>query len=505
MKPIHTISAVLIAIIVQPMLNAQSKELNPIDTNTVGYIEFKLDRLDLDQDLKQVEELFSFTSFPSIEGNVLELLKTCKSSGLPTVRMYVSLEDIASREGGPFWLIPVDDEEASKVKNKLELITEQTVLLTKGAIVVANYPVLNRLMGSGRSFRTSDDELITFQGKGMINLVIVPSKDHRKVIREMFPKLDDPFKAMTGPLVADGMKSVVVELNSTQPWNLKLVVTGENEDANRQIGEFVSAAIGAIQNDWLKLPFEVDEKFKQGLNAFKPNQEGSQFSITIDDTNAKFFMDVVKPTVNKARVTREQTEALMHARDIVLAMHNYADANKRLPPTAIKDEDGKPLLSWRVAILPYMNQRNLYKQFRLDEPWDSPHNRKAATLVPVQYLSRVPGDPEGSRTQWVMPSGENVVGRPDGIQFRDFTDGTSNTIMLVRSTPEAAVLWTKPDDLNIDLSSPAKGIFSEEQTSTIIVLADSYARWISNKTDKRSLRALFTVDGGEIVRKEQIK
>src|SRR4051794_32667612 len=74
-------------------------------------------------------------------------------------------------------------------------------------------------------------------------------------------------------------------------------------------------------------------------------------------------------------------------------MHNYSSAHGSLPPPAVYGKDGRPLLSWRVAILPFIEQDDLYKQFRLDEPWDSPHNRRLLPKMPKLYA---PFD--GSRT-----------------------------------------------------------------------------------------------------------
>ncbi len=69
-------------------------------------------------------------------------------------------------------------------------------------------------------------------------------------------------------------------------------------------------------------------------------------------------------------------------KQIALACHMYIDSHKRFP-TDIVDADGKPLLSWRVAILPYLEQQGLYNQLHLDEPWDSDHNRQVLSSMPM--------------------------------------------------------------------------------------------------------------------------
>jgi RNA polymerase sigma factor (sigma-70 family) len=84
----------------------------------------------------------------------------------------------------------------------------------------------------------------------------------------------------------------------------------------------------------------------------------------------------------------QRARSMNNLKQILLAMHNYHDANGNMPHD-ITDKDGKPMLSWRVAILPYIEQDNLFKQFKLDEPWDSDHNKKLLALMPSTY--RTPG------------------------------------------------------------------------------------------------------------------
>ncbi len=79
---------------------------------------------------------------------------------------------------------------------------------------------------------------------------------------------------------------------------------------------------------------------------------------------------------------------------LALAFHNYHDAMNYFPAPAISDAKGRPLLSWRVAILPYIEQDHLYRQFKLDEPWDSPHNKKLLALMPKIFAP-----PPGVRTR----------------------------------------------------------------------------------------------------------
>ncbi|MBV9126015.1 MAG: DUF1559 domain-containing protein, partial [Planctomycetes bacterium] len=78
----------------------------------------------------------------------------------------------------------------------------------------------------------------------------------------------------------------------------------------------------------------------------------------------------------RVRRSNERIQSINNLKQIALAFHSMNDTYNFMPPAAICGKDGRPLLSWRVAILPYIEQQNLYNQFRLDEPWDSPTNKK---------------------------------------------------------------------------------------------------------------------------------
>jgi hypothetical protein len=194
-------------------------------------------------------------------------------------------------------------------------------------------------------------------------------------------------------------------------------------------------------------------------------------------------------------------------KQIGLALHNFHDTYRGFPAAYSIDEDKKPQLSWRVFLLPFVEEAALYNEFRLDEPWDSEHNRALIARMPAVY--RGPGSeleegktnyvaPRGERTILVAPN-EDQVGRavPLGTRMRDVLDGTSNTIAVVEANDESAVIWTKPDDWEYDEQDPIDGLLGLREGGFMALLTDGSVRFISALVDPRMLNALFTRDGGE--------
>ena len=135
-------------------------------------------------------------------------------------------------------------------------------------------------------------------------------------------------------------------------------------------------------------------------------------------------MPAVRASLDAAR----RVQCVNNLKQIALAMHNYHSANNAFPRAASVDENGKPLLSWRVAILPYLGHQELYNKFNLDEPWDSPHNKALLKEMPPVYLCPNRVKPEPFTTTYQVFVGKNAIFEKDqDIGVVDVTDGTSNT------------------------------------------------------------------------------
>jgi hypothetical protein len=234
----------------------------------------------------------------------------------------------------------------------------------------------------------------------------------------------------------------------------------------------------------------------------------------------------------RSRTAEDKREAVAKLRQIGLALHNSHDTYGSCP-AGIVGPKGQLGLSWRVAILPFLEEEALYKQFKLDEPWDSEHNKKLLDKMPKVFeapgtvLARgktflrsfsgpqgfIPGPPiapvgpKGTSvpkvpgfTPWAnQPPGSTARGRV----LHGVTDGTSNTLMVVEAAEP--VEWTKPEDLafsDMGGSGPTGplsklgGLFDGGFHG---LMCDGEVRFYSATLSEKKLRALISVAGGEVI------
>jgi hypothetical protein len=214
-------------------------------------------------------------------------------------------------------------------------------------------------------------------------------------------------------------------------------------------------------------------------------------------------MGFMMPAVGSARAAARSAQDMNNLKQIALAMHNYHATFNAFPAAYIADKEGKPLLSWRVAILPFIEETNLYDQFKLDEPWDSEHNKKLLPLMPQVYASIDAPLPPGETRMVTIRGKETVFPGKDKTSLAKIRDGTSNTIMVVQAGPQAAVEWTKPDDLDFTLAKLRQGL-NNGRGFFLAAFCDGSVRRIGTGIGDKALKAVITKDGGEAINTEDL-
>jgi hypothetical protein len=188
-------------------------------------------------------------------------------------------------------------------------------------------------------------------------------------------------------------------------------------------------------------------------------------------------------------------------RQIVLAMHNYESEHGRFPPAYIADEDGNPIHSWRILILPYLDQQNLFERYSMDEPWNGPNNRLLADEIDAIYRcpSHYSGDSKKNCTNYCLVTGKGTLFEADQAPaFDDIKDGSSNTIILVEVN-HSEIQWMEPRDLSLEQAIRGfEQAAKDEQSGNHpgiqnVAFADSSVNSLATSTIREELEKLFLV------------
>jgi len=217
-------------------------------------------------------------------------------------------------------------------------------------------------------------------------------------------------------------------------------------------------------------------------------------SVPGERTEAEFAPD---------RETELIVRTATNLKRIANAIHAYLEANNHnFPPAAIIGPNGTPLLSWRVAILPYLgeSEKALYGQFKLSEPWDSPNNKVLLAKMPKVYAPVVAKDGEKDRSvthDLGFVGGGALFDRDQMVSINSVTDGTSDTLMIAEAV--TGVPWTKPEDLAFTGRSLLPQLGGQFKEGFVGVTADGFPRFFKNSLDPTLLVEMITRGGGEII------
>jgi len=207
---------------------------------------------------------------------------------------------------------------------------------------------------------------------------------------------------------------------------------------------------------------------------------------------------LVLPRGNFEPVRR--TRCNNNLKQIGYALHKYHDEFGVFPPAYISDEDGRPMHSWRVLILPYVEQLELYEKYDFSEPWDGPKNIKLLKQRPNVYSCPSRYERDSTLTAYAAIVGDECVFRgPQPVSIAEITDGTSNTGM-VSEVSHARIRWTEPRDISFGafpgIGQP-DGLRSDHDGGVFLMRADGSVKFLSEEEPTEKVRAMLTRNGGD--------
>jgi prepilin-type processing-associated H-X9-DG protein len=276
--------------------------------------------------------------------------------------------------------------------------------------------------------------------------------------------------------------------------------------AQRRAGKKPDDVLLRIDADRIPSSAELNRLLFPSSTTLTVNRQGATLThreaipTLTSPATAAVMVALALPSLRSSWEASRRVRCVSNFKQIGLAMHNYVASTNAFPRPAILDVRGKPLLSWRVAILPYIEEQELYDKFKRDEPWDSPHNKSLLKEMPTIYACPIRTVAEPFTTTYRVHVGKGALFENDReIGIADVIDGKSNTIAVVEA--KEAVPWTKPDELSFDpAAAPSlEGTGSSHPGGFNASMADGSVHFIKNTIDLNVFRALITRAAGEVI------
>ena len=252
---------------------------------------------------------------------------------------------------------------------------------------------------------------------------------------------------------------------------------------------------------------------EKSVNSIEIQRQGTEISTSmkadIADLNGfgvgplqvGIVAGMLLPAVQKVREAANRSSSMNNMKMLGLALYNYEASMGSLPPAVVTDKNGKPLYSWRVLILPYIEQDAVYRAWKLDEPWDSPNNRRLSDLVIKTFCE--PTEPPTNKTHYRVFLGNgalfntglagNRVG--GGTRIAEIVDGTSNTIMIAQTRD--SVPWAAPDEITYDPKKPLPALGLTGAGTFLATFADGSVRGLKTTIKPQTLHLLIQKADGQ--------
>jgi hypothetical protein len=487
--------------------DADAKAIAPfLDDRTVAVAHVDLTRLDVDALADKIAALTKLKPDDLAEPKKVaaEVAQALTKAGVRDAFLVVSLADLPNEP--PFVVLPL--EKGADVKAILALTPKMGDVKSYSlppkyeferigdAAVLGGEATRKRLKDLKPEPRPEVAKAFAASGDGVARAALFAPTDARKVLEETLPDLPPDLGGGSIKVLTRGLQWVALTVDAPPKLTVRGIVQASDKDAAKALHELLTRAVKFFgkQKDVQEI---VDaEKL---LEALRLKVDGDRLTLTADEAK---LTEVLAPAAVKLRALAAKNAAADDAGQLGRALHRYHDANGRFPPVASFDKQDRPLLSWRVHVLPHLGEQKLYKEFKLDEPWDSEHNKKLIAKMPKVFANpAVPKLAADGKTTILAPVHKDAVftGDKQGVRVVDITDGTSATVLLVDADESAAVVWTKPDDLKLDPKDPHKGLSARWEGAYLLLFADGSVHFVAKTIDNTTLWALFTRNGGEAV------
>ena len=403
------------------------------------------------------------------------------------------------------------------------------ILMNQGKLIAVGAPSLLPTLGKNTAPAKGDfARFLKGNAAGLINAAI----NFEPIPKEVFAIAPPPFNSLV-----NGMQYMEAGIAVEKTLRLSTTITYEKEDqakaALETVKGFAKMRLAEMVEPRKEVEKRVFPKDQVGANpltdlpeclaalaglailteaenllknppitlagtSLKADYTAPQISSNALVPTTAIAIGMLLPAVSKVREAAQRTSSINNLKQIALAMHNYHSTYGAFPAAAICDKKtGKPLLSWRVAILQYIEEEALYKQFKMDKPWDSEHNLKLAKNMPKVYFHPKANKPGDDKTHYRLFYGKGATFELNkSTQLTNITDGTSNTIMAVEA--EEPVVWTNPNDLAFDPTKALPKMLSINGKFSA-AFCDGSVRSFKVPIDPEILKLLIQRNDGKVI------
>lgn len=327
-----------------------------------------------------------------------------------------------------------------------------------------------------------------------------------KTFREIQPELPEALGGGSADWLLEGVRWISLGLD-TKNATARIVVQSGSEEGARILARNLPKLVRTVVNNTIP-----DKESALALSVLigmiKPELSGDRVVVSLtDDENNQSLLQFGAMVASSIMAPITATTTSNRMKQFALGFHNYESAYQAFPTYLnMAKTKAKSGLSWRVHILPFIGFNELYQEFKLNEAWDSPHNIKLLPKMPAIYLPTADMNEtvelKPYHTTYVAPIGKRTVfGQNEPMQFRNITDGTSNTIAFVELEREHAIAWTSPEEYPFDETNPTAKL-RNYNGKTVIAMFDGSVTSLKLDLPKETWLALFSRNGGEVVNLE---
>jgi hypothetical protein len=423
-----------------------------------------------------------------------EKLEAFKAAGGKHIYMLLDLADVPF--GSPLLLVPLEGANEHKLTELAKSLGLSTAKREEVLLVGKPDQLKRPPADMPRQARLVDAFIAA--GDTAVQAIVIPSDDHRRAAEELMPKLPKELGGGDAKKLVRGIEWVAIGANAPPKLRVTATIGTNSPQVAANIGDTIKTVLTSLAAQ--AEAGKAEPEIVKMLKSVTPKVDGDRLTLAVNDqrSNGVSLETLLIPALSQSRRKAQQSQSINNLKQIALAMHMHMDQHRTLPP-AFTAKNGKPLLSWRVAILPYIEQAEMHKQFHLDEPWDSEHNRQFIARMPQIYRSPA-SKAAASKTVYLVPRGdETMFPGTEGVKLPDVRDGLSYTLMVVAVSDDQAVEWTRPDDWQFSPENPTKGLGGHFEGMFEAAMGDGSVRMLKLNMDQKVLKALFTRNGGEQV------